>query len=546
MMEGMIETISLHTGQQHSLTPNQPPNLRGYQKNAIADLYKCIRQGAHKILFVAPTGAGKTIVMAKIIADAVSRQRRCLFLVHRDVLVQQTLDKLALFGVHPGVIKAGYKEDRAHLVQVASIQSLCRRDRPAAEIVFFDEAHLTAWSKIGQSILEDDDLIHIGVTATPWRLSKREGMNDLFDALVCAPMPHALIEQGYLVPCIYFGFPQKIDLSQVKTIAGDYSENELAIACDQPSLINKLVEEWQRICSGRRTIAFAVNVEHSQHICKAFLDAGVPAAHVDGNTPIRDRTQIYQQLASGEILVLSSCQALQEGFDVAEVSAILLCRPTQSKALYFQQVGRGLRIAPHIGKENCLVLDQAGNVSQFGFIEELKQIQFTYGQEDDQHNVAPKKECPGCGLLLSNFVRRCTFCGYEFSVSLDVPPEDCELLLSRGDQQKLQAYQSDLREAFYKEYAPGYACMRFKEKYGAYPPKEWSLAGVLGRNPAKEAIHAYAVYLWQIAQKKNKDSNWVKLWLGMELGSGRPDIQAIADQSWMDLRQMLNEGTQQR
>lgn len=508
--------------------PVAVPSLRPYQEKAIADLYKLIDKGHSKLLFVAPTGSGKTIVLSRLIVDAIAQQKRCLLLVHRDVLIQQTLDKLSMFGVYPGVIKAGYKEDRSHLIQVASVQTLCRREWPEADIVLHDESHIVSWSNVGRSLLSDyNKAIHIGVTATPWRLSKREGMGDLFEKLVAAPMPHALIEQGFLVPVHYFGFAQGIDLSAVKTIAGDYSDSDLAIACDKPELVGKLVSEWKRLCDGRRTIAFAVNVQHSKHICNAFNSAGIPAAHVDGTTPTSDRNRIYQQLASGEILVLSSCQALQEGFDVVEVSAILLCRPTKSKALHFQQVGRGLRIAPHIGKQNCMVLDQAGNVQRFGFIEELKQVRLTNGKESDPQpaptkvcaNYDPEVEEDGCGAIVLAFAKACPHCGFKFPTHKEERTDDFVALLSKEDKGKLKFFHSKLREAFDRGFAPGYAGIKFKEEYsGDFPPNEWMQHAVLGKEPSRDAIANYIAYLWKIADKKDKGAGWVKYWLSMELG----------------------------
>ena len=185
--------------------------------------------------------------------------------------------------------------------------------------------------------------IFIGLTATPYRLKKSEGMGDIFETLVSAPMPHKLIDSGYLSKPSYYGLHQP-DLQRVKTVAGDYDEHQLAIARDKPELIAQLVEEWRKLAYGRRTIVFAVNVQHSQNICTAFNNCGIPAAHVDGKTSIKQRTEIYKQLAAKDIYVLCSCMTLTEGFDVPSVNAVILARPTQSIALYHQMVGRGLRL----------------------------------------------------------------------------------------------------------------------------------------------------------------------------------------------------------
>jgi superfamily II DNA or RNA helicase len=128
----------------------------------------------------------------------------------------------------------------------------------------------------------------------------------------------------------------------------------------------------KRYALGRRTIAFTVNVQHAQDLALAFLSKGIPAACVSAKTPVKTTEQIYKQLENAEVLVVCSCMKLTEGFDVPSVSAILLCRPTLSKSLYFQMVGRGLRLSPETGKTDCIVIDPSGNVQRHHYIEDLK------------------------------------------------------------------------------------------------------------------------------------------------------------------------------
>ncbi|NJM90102.1 MAG: DEAD/DEAH box helicase [Hydrococcus sp. RU_2_2] len=352
-----------------------PPTLRPYQKQVITEVYQHIRRGEKRILVVAATGAGKTLVSSQIVAHAEARGKRVLFVVHRDILVKQTAEKFRLFGVDCGFIKAGWQENRSARVQIASVQTMFSRDwwqQWNVDVVLLDECHLVAWSEMIKQMMETyhQRAIYIGLTATPWRTSKTQGMGDVFDSLVCAPMPQALIDSGFLVKPSYYGVNLP-DLSRVRTDEdGEFNQSDLAIATDTPSQIAQIVEQWRRLAHGRRTIAFAVNVKHSKHICSAFNEADIPSAHVDGTTPIKEREKIYHSLVTGNILVLSSCQALTEGFDVPSVSAILLCRATQSKALNVQMIGRGLRLSPETEKNDCIVLDFVGNIRRHGFIEQ--------------------------------------------------------------------------------------------------------------------------------------------------------------------------------
>jgi superfamily II DNA or RNA helicase len=502
-----------------------PPPLRPYQVKFVKDVYACIGAGYRRIVCVAPTGSGKTVISGQIVSHAFQRTRKVLFLIHRDALLEQTSAKFKTFDIECGFIKSGHRENREALVQIASVQTLARRDwwldfEP--DLIVFDECHIVAWSEIAQKMMAQifPDAIYLGLTATPWRLSKTQGMADVFEALVCAPMPYELIEQGYLVKPCYFGLPQA-DLDRVGTISGDFDESELAIVCDQPELVQNIVREWQRIAYGRRTIVFAVNVAHSKHLCETFQGAGFPAAHVDGTTPLKERDRIYAQLAAGEILILCSCQALTEGFDCPSVSAILLSRPTKSRALYMQMVGRGLRLCEEIEKRDCVVLDQSGNVQRFGFIEDLEEITLDVGQAPGSRD-APMKQCPpekeGCGAMLYAFQMKCPHCQYEFFHKKIPLITSLESHLSPEDQQRRDFYRSRINEGFSKKYLPSWAVMSFKDQYGYWPPFAWALHCLYGESPGMKNFREYYDHLSAIAERKDKDGDWIQRQMLLEFG----------------------------
>ncbi len=448
------------------------------------------------------------------------------FIVHRDILISQTYQKFQAFGLNPGFIKAGWQEDRQALAQIASVQTLLQRhwwQEYQANVIVLDECHIVAFNSVVRKMMTEifPNSIYVGLTATPFRLSKREGMGDVFDALVSTPMPAELIDQGFLVKPAYYSC-EPPDLQEVKTVAGEFDEGQLALACDRPELIEQIVRDWQRLARGRRTIAFAVNVQHSQHLCEAFLSQGIPAAHVSGSTPIKVREQIYQQLAVGKITVLTSCQALSEGFDVPSVSAILLCRPTHSKALYMQQVGRGLRLSPETDKKDCIVLDQSGNVINHGYIEDFKVARLHYGEEG-QNGEAPYKICPledsGCGAIIHAAFPKCSECSYVFPLpkrTYYIP--SLQQLLSESDFERYEFYRQKLREAYERKFAPGWAALIFKEQYGHWPPDSWSFGAIFGENPTPDAQANYQNYLQAIARRKEKLDSWVKRYLELEFG----------------------------
>ncbi len=507
--------------------PVKTPKLRDYQRRVIAEVYAQIQAGMRRILLVAPTGSGKTVIASQLVAQAASRNQRVLFLVHREVLVEQTWEKFQSFGLSAGFIKSGWQEDRTALLQIASVQTLHRRHWWKSfnpDLVLLDEAHIVAWVSVVERMMATDcpDATYLGLTATPWRLSRREGLGDKFEALVCAPLPAQLIQAGHLAPLRYYGFDDHLDLSQVRTVAGEFSEPDLAVACDQPQLIAHIVQQWQRLCAGRQTIAFAVNVEHSKHIRDAFVQAGIAAEHVDGSTPIPERTAIYQRLATGQTLVLSSCLVLTEGFDVCAVNAVILCRPTKSKALFFQMTGRGMRISPETGKTDCIVLDQAGNVKRFGFVEELKDVQLTPGL-DPTSQEAYTKNCPsdqgGCDATLYAFQLACPHCGYQYPPAPRLErTDDFVQLLSKEQRKKFAFYRKAAKEALRKGLVPDHASVRFKESFGEWPPKEFRYNAVFEGDTAAEHQATYRAYLQKVAQREGKNEVWIQIYLDLEFG----------------------------
>ncbi len=502
-------------------------SLRPYQKKVVSGTYNLIRARRKRILLFAPTGAGKTVIASKIVTDAVSRRRRVLFIVHRDILIGQTHSKFQKFGLKCGFIKAGYQENRDAPVQIASVQTLPKRDwwqQYQADLVLLDECHLTGFSSVVVEMMEQiyPQAIYLGLTATPWRLASTQGMGDIFEDLVCAPMPHELIEAGFLVKPSYYSLQQP-DLEGVKTKDGEFNAKQLAIACDLPELIEATVKDWLRLAYGRRTIAFAVDVEHAKNLSLSFEKQGIPSAYVEGKTPIKTRQKIYQQLADGEILVLSSCGALSEGFDVPAVNAVILSRPTKSKALYCQQLGRGLRLSTETDKQDCIVLDQAGNVLRHGFVEDLKEVSLTKGQEKSgDGEPPPQKVCPeddgGCGAILYAFQMTCPHCGYKFERKILRQFLNLKRVMGEEDWQKLEVYRSKLREAYENFYAPSWAALVFKDNFGFFPPFDWAKGAVFGTEATEIDKKSYHRYLVSVASRKSKGQDWIDKYFNLEFG----------------------------
>jgi DNA repair protein RadD len=395
-----------------------PVALRPYQSAGVESIRVKIRGGARRVLVVAPTGAGKTVIFSHVVAGALSRGKRCLVVAHRRELINQAYAKLLANGLpesEVGVIMGGDARRRpAAPIQVGSIDTLRNRAKPPADLVIIDEAH-RALSKSYTDLVEAyPDAVHAGFTATPFRADNR-GLGDLYEALVVVATPRVLIGEGYLVePRVWTVPASKLpDLSGVRVKGGDYDERELAAAVDRSSLVGDIVDHWRKHAAGVRTVAFAVSVEHSKHIAEQFRAAGVAAEHLDGETPTAERDAILGRLERGETLVVSNCGVLCEGWDQPSVKCCILARPTKSTGLYLQQAGRILRPWQNA---RAVVLDHAGCAAAHGLPQDEREYSLEGGRKRaGAKNEAPVKTCEGCYAVVPAGTAECPECGKEFA-----------------------------------------------------------------------------------------------------------------------------------
>lgn len=510
---------------------NRPPQLRPYQVQLINDLYRKLNEGHKRVAIIAGTGAGKTVISGQICAHAEAAGKRLMFLVHLDVLVGQTYEKMKAFGLHCGFIKAGWEEDKEAPIQIASIQTMSKRKwwkTWPADVVFYDEGHITLFSQVGKSALKTfPNAVHLVMTATPERLGK-EQLGEYMDTLVASPVPSDLQEMGYLATMRYYSMPPDgvANLKGVKTVRGDYDEAGLKNACDRPELIDKIVREWKRLTPGKRTIAFCVDIEHARHVAEAFCKAGISSEVVEGGTPIKERQRIYADLRDEKLLVLTSCNVISIGFDEPSVEVGLMLRPTQSSALHFQQIGRVMRISPQTGKHYGIILDQAGNLERLGFPEDIEQYQLPLSKDGSgSGGPPPTKPCPQCGRIVLAFVVKCPDCAHQWVTERVLNLEDMVEIYSRE-----QAHQIKdpviLRDMFhgcrrrvYKEgRSPDLAVNDFKFKCGRDPKPDWYRGSLFGLRPTPQQQLEYLSYLQKSARRLGKRGDWIMIEFEKECG----------------------------
>lgn len=375
----------------------------------INQVYAAWRSGVRRVLLQAPCGSGKTVVFCTIMKAAADKGRRSLMIVRGKELVGQTVRRLAADGVEADVYQGGNTSVSGALVSVASISTLYRRRViPEADAVVIDEAHLSFGESYRWLLEKCQTQKIIAVTATPY---SRKGMQHVADKIIYPVSIRELQAQGFLVSGKYF-VVDKPDLTGIGKVGDDYNQHQLAARMNS-RLSGDAVKEWRKRAEGRPTIIFAVNVEHSQNIMRLYNSEGIITRHVDANTPDDERAAIFADLKSGAIQAVSNVGVLTVGVDIPEVSCLQIMRPTMSKALWYQMLGRGTRTA--VGKTDFLVLDHSDNTHKHFMIE-----------DETEGNLAPLprnsakaaskalalRDCPEC-LAVFRASQRCPNCGAE-------------------------------------------------------------------------------------------------------------------------------------
>jgi DNA repair protein RadD len=465
-------------------------DLRRYQEDVIAEFHHMVALKQSRVIIVAPTGAGKTIIAAEIIKRKVTARQNALVLAHTREIIKQTAIKLFARGIAHGVIQAGITPRPFEPVQVASIQTLWARamrtermELPPADLLVVDECHHCPANTYRWIIDSYPGAVLLGLTATPCRGDGR-GLGGIFDAIVECPQVPTLIEQGYLVKTRVYA-PVEPDLRGVRTQAGDYVETQLADRMDRPQLIGDIVTHWHRFGERRKTVCFTVNVPHAMHIRDEFTKSGVRAEHIDGDTPKSERDAVLARLASGEIELITNCMVLTEGWDMPGIGCCILARPTKKMGLYRQMVGRILR--PAEGKADAIVLDHSGAVFRHGFVED--HVAWTLDPdrraESPAHNARAREagsrllECSNCKAIRVAG-EACTSCGFRPKRSpRDVTFGEGELGLVRGGRARAKHYSVADRERWHRMltaialergYNPGWVFHKYREKFGDRPP----------------------------------------------------------------------------
>jgi DNA repair protein RadD len=378
---------------------------RAYQQAAIDATLSWVRYKTSPAIIVLPTGGGKTIVIKELAKHFATQNMRVLILAHRKELLLQTGDKFdnVGFSYYSASIEKGNLDD---WVVVAGIQSIANADCAQFDVIIVDECHRMPNDGSGlywQVINKHKGAKIIGLTATPMRT---DSGTLKWGELVYNIEYKALLDAGYLAP-LTNKVSAEPELGKVKISMGDYAENQLEKVMIEKELIDISVKKIISYSQNRKSVLiFCVSVMHAKILTAELYKSGVAAVVLSGETPDAERDNIIDDFKNGIIKFLVNCMILLEGFDAPNVDMVVCLRPTKSRVLWWQMMGRGVRKAEN--KENCLLIDMAGNLREHGgmgapFFDVQK-------KSEEKKNG---KICPKCEEFLAFSARECP-CGYQF------------------------------------------------------------------------------------------------------------------------------------
>lgn len=338
--------------------------LRDYQQQMYDDVREAFRRGNRRVMLQAPTGAGKTILVAKIVESSIEMGHNVWFMVPRKELMDQASKAFSGIGLRHNRICPGYEESKAFDVHIVSKDTLNRRiDRVVTppDFIVIDEAHLALDGYIWIHEQFPQAFI-LGVTATPERLDGR-GLSDLYQCLVYGPTLSELVHKGYLCDIRYFCPPTE-GLDTLHRVGVDFDATEVEVLLEKRKIYGKAIEHYKKHADGKPTLVFCKSLKSSEETARHFRDAGYNFENIDGSMSKQKRNALIEGIRTGKLHGITSCELLTYGLDVPRVECVIMLRPTMSKTIYFQSIGRGLR--PAIGKDFLVVLDHVGNFQQHG------------------------------------------------------------------------------------------------------------------------------------------------------------------------------------
>ena len=389
--------------------------LRDYQKELITSLREEANKGYKNLVAVLPTGAGKTFTFCHIIKGSLSKRRKVLIITDRIELLKQAGGALNSYGMDPIRIEAGKKPPLSGDLYTAMVETLFRRLKRKdyqhwllqMNLIIIDECHMRSFDKIFQYL--NPDCTIIGFTATPKRQGKKGQLGEYYEKLVVGVEIDYLVKNGYLAKPNYYGVPT--DLSGIKSIRGDYDQEQVAAKFSKDKLYRGVVENWVKHSKDKKTLCFASNIASSKELAEEFLRATANVKHLDSTMSPNERESVLEWYKNASDGVLCNVGILTKGFDEPSIETIILYRATRSLPLYLQMVGRGSRVT--FSKSSFSILDFGENISRHGFWHETQPWNLDILKEKEkQEGDMVLKNCKKCQAFIPVRSIECPVCGY--------------------------------------------------------------------------------------------------------------------------------------
>ena len=409
---------------------------RDYQIDAVNSIfnYWSANNNQGNPVVVMPVGSGKSLTMAHFVRTCEDKfgqhLSKILIVTHVKELIEQDYQAVvdywngANIGIYSASLKAKCTQNK---IICCGVQSIAKNYKELGKVncIIIDECHLvpvkqeTTYRRLIAGLKElNPKLKVVGFTGTPYRLDC--GLiteNGIFDDIVfnmcTVEWFQWLIDNHYLCDAIPKRPDFQIDVKDVGIRGGEFIEKELQLACDKEEVTRLALTETIKLAQDRKHwLVFCTGVEHANHVCD-FLNAhDVPCTVISGDLDMTTRNERIEGFKSGKYRVCANVNVLSTGFNFPDIDCLVMLRPTQSVSLYIQACGRGIRYSPN--KENCLVLDFAGNVARLCCINDPAKKKKKKQKVSGELGNAPVKVCPKCHTYVPASANVCPCCNYEF------------------------------------------------------------------------------------------------------------------------------------
>ena len=402
--------------------------LRKRQKEFVEKSVTALKEHGNT-LGIAPTGAGKTLMLSAVVGEVLETESKALILAHRDELTSQNQDKFLRINPNKStsVFDAKSKSFAGQVV-FAMVQTLSRRENlktiPHFDLLVIDEAHhspsISYQNIIGEVKKKNPKTLIYGVTATPNRGDKKD-LGAIFSNVADQIRISELVASGHLVrPRTYIiDVGTQADLKKVKKTAGDFDMKAVEKIMNKLPITEEVFSKWQELAGNRKTVIFCSTLIHAKAVFEVFNNHGVKTVLIHGDLSEQTRKEALFAFERGDARVIVNIAVLTEGWDYQPTSCVILLRPSSFKSTMVQMIGRGLRVVdptlhPGVIKEDCIILDFGTSSLTHGCLEVDVNLEKEKKSKKKNEKSAQKK-CPSCDMFIPSACHCCPLCDYNFT-----------------------------------------------------------------------------------------------------------------------------------